>query len=128
MLSACENEHFTRAEILKSFADSNGFRIIYDLQFCYFDENWYNFIQRYVFIFREELCIYVSTLDSWRDASLFKLYPKPQGYIASEIRRSKYQSRRIERRWPEGSFATRMNLYEFAQDFTDKWIYWNYNL
>lgn len=45
------------AGILKSFADSNGFRIIYDLQFCYFDENWYNFIQGYVFISGRS-CVY----------------------------------------------------------------------
>lgn len=92
------------------------------LLFRWNDENWYNFramfsqggAKRYTY-----RCLFLKGCIPDSQG----LYPEPQGSIASGIQRSKYQSCRIERGWPEGTFAIRINSYELVQDFTGKWIY-----
>lgn len=113
------------AGILKSFAIET-IRIIYDLQFCYFDGTTRIGIISHRAMFSQGgakrytyRCLFLKGCIPDSQG----LYPEPQGSIASGIQRSKYQSCRIERGWPEGTFATRINSYEFVQDFTGKWIY-----
>lgn len=105
------------AGILKSFAIET-IRIIYDLQFCYFDGTTRIGIISHGAMFSQGgakrytyRCLYLKgcILDSQG------LYPEPQGSIASGIQRSKYQSCRIERGWPEGTFATRTSLCKISQ-------------